>query len=246
MERPAAGVSWVLAVTGSCLGVGVVGLARPVEWVARVPVTAALVAEEEMPMLELAGEAAALGEEGEATEVAEEEVGVEAFPEVAVALTVEDVFAVPAAVPMEPMLREERVARDAAPRAVAPPVATRKPAVSRGGPGAGAGTGRPTGSAQGTGEGSTGGGTAGAGRGRTAGYFPTPPYPAQARSRGQQGTVQLLIVFGADGRVTSATVSRSSGFSDLDRAAAVWVRRHWRGATGQVGSFRLPVHFQLR
>lgn len=249
MERPAVGVSWVLAVAGSCLVVGLVGLARPVERVERGVVAAPTVVEDEWTMLDLAGAEAALGEEGESgPEVTAAEAAAE-FPEVAEEMTVDDVVAVPAAVPVERMVQEERVEqveREPALRAVARPVARRKPGRTGGGPAAGAGTGRPTGTAQGTGEGGTGGGAAGAGRGRTAGYFPTPPYPAQARSRGQQGTVQLMIVFGADGRVTSATVSRSSGFSDLDRTASAWVRRHWRAATGQVGSFRLPVHFKLR
>jgi TonB family protein len=55
-----------------------------------------------------------------------------------------------------------------------------------------------------------------------------------------------MIDFAADGRVTRATVSRSSGYTELDRTAAAWVRRHWRAASGQVGTFRLPVHFKLR
>ena len=93
------------------------------------------------------------------------------------------------------------------------------------------------GGAGGTGTGSGGG---------SQGYFPTPPYPAVARSRGMQGTVYLSITFGADSRVTSATVARSSGYSELDRAAADWVRRRWRGSSSQVGTYRQPVNFRLR
>jgi TonB family protein len=96
-----------------------------------------------------------------------------------------------------------------------------------------------TSSSGGTGTGST---TSGGGKG----YFPQPPYPSSARSRGIQGSVQLTIQFGADGRVTSATVSGSSGYSELDRYASDWVRRNWRNTPGQGGSYRQPIHFRLR
>lgn len=253
-ERPAVGVSWVLAVAGSCLVVGVMGLARPVERVEAGPVVAER-AEEEWLWWDPAagGEVAEAGPAAATVETLAE--AVEAAESVE-ALTAEDVVVVPEAVPVEAMVeevrevrevweeRERRVERAPVRRAAG---AARPSVVSGSREGAaGEGAGRSTQGAGAGGAGGAGGAVAGAGRGRTAGYFPTPPYPAEARRRGQQGTVQLQIVFGADGRVTSATVGRSSGFSDLDRAAAAWVRRHWRAATGQVGSFRLPVHFKLR
>ena len=61
-----------------------------------------------------------------------------------------------------------------------------------------------------------------------------------------QGTVYLNLTFNADGRVVSATVSRSSGYSYLDQTAADWARRNWRGSKGQTGTFRKPVQFRLR
>jgi protein TonB len=245
LERPSEWVSWVLAVGVFCLAVGVVGLGRPVGEVGREVAPMGAPLGEEALMLDLAGGEAALGEgAAAAAEVGGAEVAAEEMPEPAVALEVDDVFVVPAAVPVEPLVQERRERR-AEP---APRVAARTtPARGTGNSGGGGTVGRPTGTAQGTGTGAGGGGgTAGAGRGRTTGYFPTPPYPAQARSRGQQGTVQLMIDFAADGRVTRATVSRSSGYTELDRTAAAWVRRHWRAASGQVGTFRLPVHFKLR
>lgn len=252
-ERPAVGVSWVLAVAGSCLVVGVMGLARPVERVKAGPVVAER-AEEEWLWWDPAagGEVAEAGPAAATVETLAE--AVEAAESVE-ALTAKDVVVVPEAVPVEAMVEEVREVREVRERRVervpvrraaagtARPLAVSGSREGAAGEGAAAGAGRST---QGAGAGGAGGAVAGAGRGRTAGYFPTPPYPAEARRRGQQGTVQLQIVFGADGRVTSATVGRSSGFSDLDRAAAAWVRRHWRAATGQVGSFRLPVHFKLR
>jgi len=248
-ERPAVVVSWVLALAGSCLAVGVAGLARPVERALGLPAVVERV-EEEWLLWEPAGEEASSGEAG----AVESAAAVAAIPDVVESLTVDDVVAVPEAVPVEAMVEEERVERververPLVRRAASSGGVTRRAADADAGGRAGAvagGAGRSEGAGRGVGEGGAGG-AAGAGRGRTAGYFPTPPYPAEARRRGQQGTVQLQIVFGADGRVARATVGRSSGFSDLDRAAAAWVRRHWRAAAGQVGSFRLPVHFKLR
>ena len=46
-----------------------------------------------------------------------------------------------------------------------------------------------------------------------------PDYPAAAARRGDTGTTTLALLVGADGRVSSARVERSSGSRDLDRAA---------------------------
>ncbi len=51
-----------------------------------------------------------------------------------------------------------------------------------------------------------------------------PDYPAAARRNGEQGTTQLEVCVGANGRVTSVAVARSSGSSRLDDAAAKWIR----------------------
>ncbi|MFN0126461.1 MAG: energy transducer TonB [Verrucomicrobiales bacterium] len=249
LERPMEVVGWVAGMAGLCVALGVVGLVRPVGEVGVGGMEKAKGEEagEEWVMVEVGGEAAALGDAEEVAEAEVEAVAEEAEVLDAVeALTADDVFVIPVAPAVEEMEQEAR--KPPKPVAVRPtvrPTAGGKPAStperSRTTGGA---VGRPDGTATGAGTGSGTGGTAG--RGRGAGYFPTPPYPAQARSRGQQGTVQLMVVFGADGQVASATVSRSSGYSELDRAAAQWVRRRWRAAAGQVGTFRLPVHFKLR
>jgi len=46
-----------------------------------------------------------------------------------------------------------------------------------------------------------------------------PDYPAAAARRGDSGTTMLALLVGADGRVSSARIERSSGSRDLDRAA---------------------------
>ncbi len=57
---------------------------------------------------------------------------------------------------------------------------------------------------------------------------PTPPYPPLDARLGNQGTVVLRLVIGADGLVKAASVVRSSGFGGLDQAAQAWVLAHWR------------------
>lgn len=56
---------------------------------------------------------------------------------------------------------------------------------------------------------------------------PPPAYPRVSRRKREQGTVVLRIVVSEDGRVSTASVSRSSGFPELDEAALTAVRK-WR------------------
>ncbi|GGE17104.1 hypothetical protein GCM10011529_24470 [Polymorphobacter glacialis] len=54
-----------------------------------------------------------------------------------------------------------------------------------------------------------------------------PRYPIESRRRREFGAVLLMVLLRADGRVDNVSVSRSSGFERLDRAALDAVRR-WR------------------
>jgi protein TonB len=56
----------------------------------------------------------------------------------------------------------------------------------------------------------------------------TPPYPADAKQKGHEGTVVLHIMISDQGEVTSAQVSKSSGFPELDQQAVSWVKEHWK------------------
>ncbi len=47
----------------------------------------------------------------------------------------------------------------------------------------------------------------------------TPKYPDQAREDGEEGVTRLALQIGTSGKVTSAKIDKSSGYSDLDRAA---------------------------
>jgi|ERR1043166_1817582 protein TonB len=55
-----------------------------------------------------------------------------------------------------------------------------------------------------------------------------PPYPMIGIRLGHEGTVRLAISLDEDGNVVAAQVERSSGYQELDAAAVVWVRSHWR------------------
>ena len=79
-----------------------------------------------------------------------------------------------------------------------------------------------------------------------------PRYPSIALRAGHQGTTTLRLVIGSNGRVTSATISKSSGHSSLDKAA-LSVVRSWRfkparNGAGQAVSYTMlqSVPFKLK
>lgn len=249
-QRPTLALSWVLALALTCLTVGGIGLTTPVKRPFQLLTMASAPVGDENAELAMVEMSAPVAEQSPDT--AAEETALDLFlpepeaipevtpqiledlPEIAEILTAEDLFTVPAAAPVEDMLKPEtpRPPQPAPRPRSAPSTASRAPATGS--------TATTTSASGGT------GGTGTSARGSSKGYFPAPPYPAAARTRGIQGTVYLSITFGADGRVTSASVSRSSGYSDLDRAASDWVRRNWRAPAGQTGTYRQPVQFRLR
>lgn len=54
-----------------------------------------------------------------------------------------------------------------------------------------------------------------------------PRYPVESRRKHEQGTVVLMVILGTDGAVANISVSKSSGFDRLDKAALSSVRR-WK------------------
>ncbi|TRW14382.1 energy transducer TonB [Glacieibacterium frigidum] len=54
------------------------------------------------------------------------------------------------------------------------------------------------------------------------------PYPPASQRNGEEGTVLVRVVIGADGRVTGASIARSSGFARLDDAALKRALAKWR------------------
>lgn len=104
-------------------------------------------------------------------------------------------------------------------------------------------TGSSSGSGTGTGAGGNGGGS---GTGGGAFVIPRPTYPSSLRSLGVQGTVRLRITVGTSGRATSVTVIGTSGNSTLDQYAAGWVRRNGKAPPGAVRTVIAPLSFVLR
>lgn len=78
-------------------------------------------------------------------------------------------------------------------------------------------------------------------------HGPIPPYPAAARSRGQEGRVVLDVAIGTDGTPTGVTVASSSGAPLLDEAAVATVKSwRFRNDSGRVLSVSVPIVFELR
>lgn len=115
------------------------------------------------------------------------------------------------------------------PVVTAPRAAEGAQASSGAAPVAGPGTG-----AGGAGNGAGGGGS-GSGRGGTElrllrGDITDRDYPRAAAEAGAQGTVFARWVVGVDGRVSSCTITRSSGNRDLDETTCRLVRKRFRYA----------------
>lgn len=69
----------------------------------------------------------------------------------------------------------------------------------------------------------------------------TPPrYPRESRRKREQGTVELLVIVGTDGRVETISVARSSGSPRLDDAALGAVRG-WRWQPASRGGQAVKV-----
>lgn len=82
--------------------------------------------------------------------------------------------------------------------------------------------------------------------GAGGGNFPSPYYPASARTANKQGTVRLLVTVEANGVPSSVSVSGSSGHSILDSAARDHVQRRWRWPSGPIRRYIVPVRFVLQ
>lgn len=242
------GLSWVFALAVGFLSVGIAGLFAADLPVIRLKTLADITQADDLPLIETTmaelqaqnDEEPAPAEDAppETPEVIEVEIP-EApppdldLPEVAEAMTQEDIFAIPTAPKIEDALKpvdpiiKPKPAPTPTPRkstTVARTPSTR-PSTTPGSPG-GTGTGRATGGRMVT---------------------PAPPYPSFAKSQNMQGTVRLSLSVGPSGAVEGATVISSTGFSALDSYAASWVRRNWRfPATGTGKRYTLPLSFRLR
>lgn len=241
------GLSWLLALSGGFLTVGIAGLFAADMPEIRLKSLADITQADDLPLIETTmaelqaqnDEEPAPAEDAppETPEIMEIETP-EALPpdldlpEVAEAMTLEDIFAIPTAPQIEDALKRVDPVVKTVPKPVAKPT-PRKSTASR-----------PS-----TTPGTPGGPPGGTGTAKSGGRMvtPAPPYPSFAKAQNMQGTVRLSLSVGPSGSVEGASVVSSTGFSALDNYAASWVRRNWRfPATGTGKRYTLPLSFRLR
>lgn len=82
-------------------------------------------------------------------------------------------------------------------------------------------------------------------------YTPKPTYPSSARAKKQSGTAMVKMNVSADGKVTSASIARSSGHPALD-AAAIKATKRWKfspardsSGNARASSVVVPINFSL-
>jgi periplasmic protein TonB len=73
-----------------------------------------------------------------------------------------------------------------------------------------------------------------------------PDYPTNARRAGEQGSVVLQVLVGADGRVLDARLVQSSGFPDLDGAALDGIKSDYRFIPGMIDGQRREMWHTLK
>lgn len=248
-EDSLCGVAWLVAIAGSFLIIGLVGVLRfevPMiitlsgaagagasEVASQDTTMAELQAMEEAPEV-VSSEMMETPDILEVPEIVEVTPEMLDLPEMTEALITEDLFTVQAAPRIETVLTPVDPAK---------PQPKPQPTVAKAAPRRATSTVTAPGGTQGSGGGGGGSGTIGSGG---KGKFPAPPYPSFARSRGIKGSVTLTIRVSPSGSVESVSVSSGTGFSELDNYAATWVRNNWRFPTGTVRSYRLPIAFKLR
>jgi protein TonB len=82
--------------------------------------------------------------------------------------------------------------------------------------------------------------------GQGEGRQPAPPYPSEALSRHQEGTVMIQFLVGTEGQVLNAEVWQSSPWALLNEAALRTVRGRWQFSKGPVRLYRVPIRFRIQ
>jgi len=75
--------------------------------------------------------------------------------------------------------------------------------------------------------------------------LPHPPYPAEARDRGQTGTVTVSVQFDAQGSVADTRVMQSSGVPILDSKTRTFIRDHWHSLAYAGQTVSVPIQYTL-
>lgn len=244
------GLCWTLGTCATFLTVGVVGMfAADVPWYELKTLEALADVEDldpsEAAMAEFQSElppADTIAEEPETPpeilDLTETPPEVQDLPDLVAAMTEKDIFAIPSAPRIEEALRPVDPVAKTKPKPT--PTKARGP-VSKPGGGTGALVGR---------QGGAGGVPGGAGTGTGTGKLikPDPPYPSFARSAGMQGSASVIITFGVSGRVESASIVSSTGYSGLDSHTTSWIQRKWyyQGGLAARKSVKAPIKYHLR
>lgn len=226
--------TWALSVALATLGIGLYGATQPL-----------LPPSENIVVVQDIGDAVFIEEfNPPAAAAAEVELPPETEPEIVEELEIPPlpVIEAPLSPPEMAELTPLEPVREAPPAKVEPqkpaPISKPKPAARK-----------PSASKTGTegqaGSGSTGVPTLFSGGGKS-GRFPSPSYPASARSSRLQGVVRLLVVVESSGLPGSVSIETSSGHLSLDNAASDHIRRRWRWPAGDVRRYIVPVRFVLQ
>jgi periplasmic protein TonB len=214
--------AWTTGLALLCLGVGLHGAAQPL-----LPVSDSLVkldVGDNIVMVESFQAPAAADEALPQPEMKEEDLEIPPLPEITAPLTPPEMVEITPVEEVQHVTEQKPVMKKAEPTKPAP----RQAAESAG---------------QSSSDGSSspvlfkGGG---------GGRFPSPPYPASARSAKQMGTVRLLVTVEPSGIPSSVEVTSSSGFPSLDSAARDTIERRWRWPSGDLRKFIVPVRFVLQ
>ncbi len=64
-------------------------------------------------------------------------------------------------------------------------------------------------------------------------HISRPPYPFAARAKHEQGSMNVVILTGRDGRVVKASVPKSTTHPTLDLFTATWAYVKWYGPPNQ-------------
>lgn len=79
-----------------------------------------------------------------------------------------------------------------------------------------------------------------------AGHSHEPEYPPTSRRLGEEGSLILQVLVGADGRVTDLKLVQTSGVDRLDQAALEGVKGNYRFVPGTIDGKPAPMWFTFR
>ncbi|HEY4245325.1 MAG TPA: TonB family protein [Lacunisphaera sp.] len=81
--------------------------------------------------------------------------------------------------------------------------------------------------------------------GEGEGRQPAPFYPERSAQLGQEGTVDVRLTVGTDGRVIETVVASPCKWPLLNEAAERTVRHRWRFSRGPLRVYQVAIHFAL-